>query len=93
MQLVRRWLNIGLSLCVFALTGIPGWTLPSYRFGASAIFAADQDQPSYTGTRVDVSRERDHQGRGPDGQALVRGVERVTTLLKTKQVAVTLVRV
>ena len=45
MQLVRRWLNISLSLCVFALTGIPGWTTPFYQLGAGAIFEAEQDQP------------------------------------------------
>jgi hypothetical protein len=48
MQLARRWLGIGLSLGVFALTGIPGWTLPFHASGAGAILAADaadRDQP------------------------------------------------
>ena len=46
MQLALRWLNVGLCLCVFALTGIPGWIMPSYRLGAGAIFSAEHDQPS-----------------------------------------------
>ena len=45
MQLVMRWLNVGLSLGVFALTGIPGWTSPFYRLGAGAILRAEQNQP------------------------------------------------
>ena len=46
-----------------------------------------------TGPRRWGGSRRDHQGRGPQRQVFVVGVERVTTLHKTKQDTVTLVPV
>lgn len=45
MHLVRRLLPVVVSLCMFALTGMPGWTLPSYAMGAGALLAEEDDQP------------------------------------------------
>ena len=44
MHLVRRLLPVAVSLCVFALTGIPGWTMPSNATGAGALPAEENDQ-------------------------------------------------
>jgi hypothetical protein len=45
MNFKRRLLYIGLSLCMFAVTGIPGWTSPFSAVGTGAFFAQAQDQP------------------------------------------------
>jgi len=43
MHLVRRLLPVAISLCVFALTGVPGWTFPSGAIGAGALSPKQHD--------------------------------------------------
>jgi len=45
MHFNKRWLFIGLSLCMFVLTGISGWASPFNGLGVGAFSAQEQDQP------------------------------------------------